>query len=252
MTDALFRLQVWRLYRTYVNRCLRNAVRILSAHRVIDADGQLTEEDKKDLDRGCLSLETLALALQHLKQHYTPVALDAYVSALQLGQAPPTNAVILTFDDGFRDVYENALPLLQKHSIPFTVFLTTDFVGHKADMMTVEQVKAMAGNALVGWGAHGVTHRLLTSLPSAEAEEEIAQSLDKVAEWTGRPVSLFCYPDGAYTPAIQNMLAQRGVMGACTTGRQLNSGSIDRLALQRIPFEEEPLPRFALRVAGRT
>jgi hypothetical protein len=88
-------------------------------------------------------------------------------------------------------------------------------------------------------------------MAKAEAEEEIVRSKAETEALVGSAVTLFCYPDGKFDAGIQALLRKHGFVGACTTGRTFNAGAVDPLALKRIPFESEPLHRFAFRVAGR-
>lgn len=251
LSALLFRLGAAGHLRDSVNRRLGNPLRILSGHRVIDAAGALSERDRADLARGCLSLAELKERLVYLKRQYRLAALGDCVAAG--GASAVRGAVVLTFDDGFRDLYTHAHPLLLAERVPVTIFLTTGLVGTGAPMLNADEIREMAraGRDLVSWGAHGVTHRALTEMTLAEAEEEIVRSRREVEAMTQQPVTLFCYPDGKYNAAIQDLLRKHGFIGACATGRTLNAGALDLLALKRIPFESEPLHRFAFRVAGR-
>jgi len=236
-------------YRTLFNLTHRNVVRILSAHRVIDESGRLSEGDRLDLERGCLSKSEFESRIAYLFRHYRFIGLDEYVGWLDEGRAPPKNVVILTFDDGFRDVCLNAWPLLKTMNIPFTVFLTIDCLD-KPGMMSRQDVCDMSNEPLVSWGAHGVTHRVLTETSSEKAGEEIIESKKDVEGLVGRDVDMFCYPDGKFNDDTVGLLKENGFVAACATGRKLNYGESDAFALQRIPFESEPAARFAFRVAG--
>ena len=119
-------------------------------------------------------------------------------------------------------------------------------------MLSREEIAALAGDPLVSWGAHSVSHRLLTEIGLAEAEREISGSKTALEAMIGRPVRLFCYPDGKTNEEIKRLVAGHGFEAACATGRRLNPGKPDLFALQRIPFVQEPLERFAFRMAGRT
>jgi len=161
--------------------------------------------------------------------------------------------VVLTFDDGFRDVFLNAHPYLLKHGLPFAVFLSTGWIGRDPLMLTPADIRTMAaeGRGLITWGAHGVTHRPLTEVSPADAEQEVLRSNTRPRN-DRRPHPPLLLPDGKYDGQIQALLAKHGFATACATGRTVNRGSAAPFALQRIPFEDEPLARFAFRLAGRT
>ena len=253
LVSALTRLRCELALRAWINARSGSVLRILSLHRVIDPQGPLTASDHADLARGCLSLPTFEAGLEYLLKHYRILPLSDCVRLIREGRDMPANAVVLTFDDGFRDVVHNAFPRMQAKGVPFTVFLTTGWVDARDGIMCREEVRDLAerGGDQITWGAHGVTHRRLTGLTPEDAEQEIVDSRAAIQAMTGRTVSTFCYPDGKHDEITLRILKRHGFDAACATGRRLNYAPFDVLALQRIPFEEEPLPRFAFRVAGR-
>ena len=238
------------MVRIAVNRLRPGAVRILSAHRVVRRRDSMSERDRADLDRGCPSFAEFAAAVHYLKSRYRFVSLGSCVDDLRHGRLPPTGALALTFDDGFADVYAEAFPFLVTENVPFTVFVTTDFVGRDDTMLSETQIREMAHSNLVEWGAHGISHAALTDLAPTAAEKEIAGSKERLESLVGGRVELFCYPDGKVDDRIRALVIRHAFAGACATGRTLNYGAVDPFALKRIPFESEPLARFAFRVAG--
>ena len=246
---AMYHTGAFLLYRAGHNQRHGDSTRILSVHRVIDTQRPLTERDTADLKRGCLSLTEFAAAIEHLRKHYEFVPLQEVAAALAGGAAPPHNGVVLTFDDAFKDVIQSAYPVLKRYEIPFTIFITADYVGQDR-MLTREDILSLARDPLVSWGAHGLTHRWVTNMALAEADAEIKKSKDMLEELTGKQISLFCYPDGKFSEVIAGLLKEHGFVTACSTTRGLNTKDIDLFALKRIPFESEPLARFAMRMAG--
>lgn len=91
----------------------RNAVRILMYHRF--------PNDVEPLREQC----------QHLLRHYQLISLRRLVDTVIEGSPLPTNAVVITVDDGYRDFYLYAYPVFREFGIPSTVFLVTDFVDQK-------------------------------------------------------------------------------------------------------------------------
>lgn len=241
-----------RLVRDGVNARLGSPLRILSGHRVIDESTGLSDDDAIALRQGCLSLSSCRERLDYLRRSYEILSLDHVVKILQGGKGLPPNAIVMTFDDGYCDIYASLYPLMKVRRIPFTVFLTSGWIG-RPGKLTEEQVRKMAGDRDAGitWGAHGVSHKDLSVLSPAEAEAEIVESKRTVEQLVGRAVKCFCYPDGKHNEMTESLLRKHGFAAACATGRRLNAPPIDLFALQRIPFEKEPLWRFALRVAGR-
>ncbi len=78
-----------------------------------------------------ISLQTFESQLRLIKKHFEIISLGEFVCSLKRGISPGSNTVVLTFDDGYQDFYYYAFPLLQKYSLPATLFVTTDFIDGK-------------------------------------------------------------------------------------------------------------------------
>lgn len=100
----------------------------------------------------------------------------------------------LTFDDVFENVYTNAYPILKKLGIPFTLFVSSGFIG-KEGYLTAEQLKEIASDALCTVGAHTVNHPLLRR--AKNSYEEIVRSKAELEGILGKEVKYFAYPYGS-------------------------------------------------------
>lgn len=107
--------------------------------------------------------------------------------------------VILTFDDGYLDNYEQLYPLLQAYQFKATIFVVTSSMDNRVTSMTSQQVKELSDSGLVSIQSHTVNHQVLTTLSPEEQEEELRQSKLAVARMTGREPFVVSYPTGAYT-----------------------------------------------------
>ena len=107
-----------RIARQLRNRFLPTAL-ILAYHRIAEmpSDPQLL----------CISPANFADHLEHLQQHYQIISLTALGQALTAGKMP-NKAVIVTFDDGYADIFWNAKPLLERYDIPATLFVTSGYI----------------------------------------------------------------------------------------------------------------------------
>ena len=154
------------------------------------------------------------------------------------------SGVVLTFDDGFRNVYEYALPVLQTYGFPATVFLVTDYC-EKTNSWPGQTVR-IEGEPLLRWreiqemsragisfGSHTRTHPDLRKLSIEQAEEELASSKKAIADATGLPVDMLAYPYGAYDAAVRN-LARQHFRLACSTHLGFVKQDSDLFALERI------------------
>lgn len=124
---------------------------------------------------------------------FTPITVSAAVDALR-GAPLPEKPVIITFDDGRADQYENAVPLLQKRGFVATFYVFTNAID-RPGYLTREQIVALIaqGHEI---GSHAVYHPYLTKSDDAALKEELERSKATLEEVTGRPVRAFAYPFG--------------------------------------------------------
>ena len=157
---------------------------------------------------------------------------------------PGQQRVFLTFDDGFCDVFEHALPLLREHRFRAIEFIVADLLGKTSQwqerdddtpgpLMDKAQLNQWlaAGNEI---GSHSLSHPFLTKIPAARAREEITASKKKLEDLFGRPVRHFCYPFGDWNEAVRHLVAEAGYETACTTEFGVNPPDADRFTLRRI------------------
>jgi len=139
---------------------------------------------------------------------------------------------IVTFDDGYKDVIDNAYPVLENYHFKATVFLIINKIGKEGYLSWNDIFQLQTA----GWsfGSHTLNHRSLTALDQTEAEKEISES-KKILDWAlKKPVTFFCYPYGKFNQDVVKIVQDAGYLGATTTlfGRQ-NSGA-DIYQLKRI------------------
>jgi len=117
----------------------------------------------------------------------------------------------VTFDDGFQNIVENALPELKQRGIPATVFVVSGVLGATPNwtdysggsdpemaepLLTAEQLRNLPSD-LVEIGSHTVTHSLLPAVSEEQARTELAASRTRLEEITGKKVKLFSFPYGS-------------------------------------------------------
>lgn len=156
----------------------------------------------------------------------------------------PGQRVLLTFDDGFCDVLEHALPVLQRHQMRAMLFLVSGLLGKSNEwqqragdirepIMDEAQVRdwLAAGQQI---GAHTQSHPRLTQLSEAEAREEISASKKALQDRFGLPVEHFCYPYGDCNERVCDLVQAAGFKSACTTHSGLNRPQTPAFELRRI------------------
>ncbi|RMG33682.1 MAG: hypothetical protein D6732_11730 [Methanobacteriota archaeon] len=156
----------------------------------------------------------------------------------------PEKSVIITFDDGYESVFKYAYPVLKEYGFRAVVYVISGFVGQwnswdirpggvKFRHLDESQIKALLS---AGWeiGAHGVTHRALTSLSSKELEREIFLCKTQLSELCGNSIDTIAYPFGLHNPMVHQVVKAAGFQLGCGSIRNLN-GSLSAFQIPRIP-----------------
>ena len=160
----------------------------------------------------------------------------------------PDRVALLTFDDGYQDFADCALPLLQQHQCAATVFAVTGQVGQFNDwqrgphdprrpLLNWPDLAALA-HLGVEIGAHSHRHPYLDLIPLSQAREEILQSKALLEDQLARPITSFAYPYGYSTPAVRRLVAAAGFATACAVVNALNAPPPDPLALARLVMHD--------------
>ena len=153
----------------------------------------------------------------------------------------------ITFDDGLLDAYTIAYPALKTRNIPFTLFVSSAFVGEPG-YLTKGQLLELAADPLCTVGAHGTRHRFLTQVGDKERREEIFESKDALQQLLGKNVDIYAYSNGCYDEEILAMMREAGYKAACAVaGRPLNKQfDLGPYAYPRLSVEEATREMFRL------
>jgi peptidoglycan/xylan/chitin deacetylase (PgdA/CDA1 family) len=166
-----------------------------------------------------LTPEAFEEQLRYLRDAgFYSVTLDQWREAAQSKKPLPGRAVLLTFDDGYRDFAEHAWPLLKRYGFSAIVFLVAGRIGgtNEWDRAFGEEVELMGWEEIltlqkegVEFGAHTVTHEPLTGLSPADAVRELVRSRALLERKLKCPVDAIAYPYGDQDRAVQHLT------GAC-------------------------------------
>lgn len=171
------------------------------------------------------------------------IPLDTAAAALS-GRAPmPRRAVVLTFDDGCRNFRDHALPVLEAHGFPATVYAIAGMIGGRGDWLAAEGHPAPP---LMDWaelrdirargvtiGSHSLNHIRLAGLPADRQREEMARSKAILEDGLGAAVDHVCYPYGAHDATTLEAAAAAGYATGVTCQRGAATPAFDPLALPR-------------------
>jgi peptidoglycan/xylan/chitin deacetylase (PgdA/CDA1 family) len=164
--------------------------------------------------------------------------------------------VAITFDDGYRDNFTEAFPLLLRYRVPATIFVATGLVAtgtyRDQPMLTAAQIREMADHG-VGFGAHTVTHPILSALSREAAAIEVAASKAHIEQMTGRETTAFAYPNGRagdFTVSSVAAVRASGFRSAVTTIHGANAPGQDPFLLRRIGLSDWTAAQLAIRMSG--
>jgi peptidoglycan/xylan/chitin deacetylase (PgdA/CDA1 family) len=144
---------------------------------------------------------------------------DAGYTPIDFKQADNTKSiirpVIITFDDGYKDNYTNAYPLLKEFNFKATIFLISSAIGKK-QCLDISNIKEMRD--LVDFQGHSVTHPHLAEIELDKVDYELRESQKAIENITGKPVFVFAYPYGSYNQNVINIV-KKYYKYALTTNR---------------------------------
>jgi peptidoglycan/xylan/chitin deacetylase (PgdA/CDA1 family) len=209
-----------------------SGLRILFYHRVSD-----------DRDELAVSPAAFAEQMDYLaSEAYRVVDVLSAIDLLESGK-PLARTVALTFDDGFLDLAEHALPILSERGFNATVFVAPAVTDGRASfswyreqpppLLAWEDIVELDRDGTLRFEAHSLTHPNLPALDDDEAREEIAGSKLELENHLGRVVRAFSYPTGLFGEREERMVAEAGyeIGVGCEPG--VNDRSTDRFALRR-------------------
>ena len=127
----------------------------------------------------------------------------------ELDKPLPEKAIIVSFDDGFRSVYENAAPIMQKYGVKGNVYLPTAYVGNNEKFMSWDMVKTLAENGFE-MQAHTHNHVDIRTLNAETLEKEILPSQTLFMEQLSFTPNAICLPFGTYDRRSLRLLKKTG------------------------------------------
>jgi peptidoglycan/xylan/chitin deacetylase (PgdA/CDA1 family) len=170
-----------------------------------------------------VSKERFRAQMAYLLDHgYHPVTMAAVAQALDAGKPLHDKSVVITFDDGYKNNFENALPILQEFGFKAVLFVVTNALGRdnfwhdpasetRIPMLTWEETAKLQE---AGWeiGSHTLNHPRLSKLSPDEVKKELVESRDEIERRLGRRPVTFANPYGnaADDPAVQAAIKDAG------------------------------------------
>ncbi|MEA4901630.1 polysaccharide deacetylase family protein [Desulfitobacterium sp.] len=165
------------------------------------------------------------------RQNYHSLSLEEFYQALANGTPVPEKPILLTFDDGYSDNYNDAWPILRQYGFRATFFITTNSVG--PGMMNWDQLNDLArqGNSI---GSHTVNHLDLATLSDKQQKSELTNSKQELEKNLGISEIALCFPSGRYNKTTLDLMPELGYkLGFTTQPGKVHLGD-DLLTLKRV------------------
>ena len=230
---------------------LSPGVRILMYHRVDQLPGY---------DQLTVTPQVFSRQMTWLARRRRVVSLSQALDELERGDVR-RGTVVITFDDGYLDNLQHALPVLTEHGLPATVFVTTGFAngqgshprypGSQGLHMDWQQLKQWQAAGPYELGAHSVTHPYLSRTSNEQCEREIADCLRDFDREQVSHNQCFCYPSGDVTAREAGLVEGSGYRAAVTVAPGVNHAGTNRFLLYRTEITDRDTGLgFILKLAG--
>jgi len=151
----------------------------------------------------------------------------------------PSNPILLTFDDGYRDFYTDAYPILKKYNVKATEYVIAGFLDKPNHLLTT-QLQEIARDGLIEIAAHTVHHVWLKGQTLKTVSDEVFQSREILEQIIHKPVVSFAYPFGAFDDQAIQVVKDAGFSSATSTLPGIDQDNVNRMFM------------FRLRPGGRT
>lgn len=203
---------------------------------------------------------------QHMKylheNGYVSVGLSEAVQFIEGHGDPAMRPVAITFDDGYRDFYSDAFPILDQFGLKATMYVPTAYIGDEPrpfqgmDCMTWGEIRELR-QCGIEFGSHTVSHPQLRSVPAEQVRKEVQVSKDRIEQELSCGITSFAYPyafpemDRSFTQSLRGMLEEAGYENGVSTIIGTAGAASDRLFLKRLPVNScDDLRLFQAKLDG--
>lgn len=200
-------------------------VMVLNYHKVVDEHMSLS-----------VPLADFEQHMKWLQEYgYTSITPEELYNFIVNGSELPEKPVLITFDDGYKDNYTNAYPIMKKYGFKGTIFVVTGFLGVYDNYLTWEQAGELAENGF-SIESHTHNHKSMTEASDDDISKELAKSRDTLKEKLGVEADFIAYPTGTYNLHIAELVKEAGYKGAFTIKYDNASRDSNVYAIERVPI----------------
>jgi len=184
----------------------------------------------------CVSAATFTEQMDYLQSNgYTAIPISLLVKSIREGADLPERPIVISFDDGNGDIYDNAFPIMSKYGFTGTLYLVVNYLDHDT-FLTSDQVVDMFN---AGWeiGSHSMSHPDLAGMQNA-TDYEVDHSKEVLVSDIGAPVNTFAYPYGE-TDADITAAVKKEYSAAVGLGDSYTHSMADIYFLERIEITSD-------------
>jgi peptidoglycan/xylan/chitin deacetylase (PgdA/CDA1 family) len=229
----------------------KNYVPVLMYHRIADVPG----------DRNSLSPAKFREQMEYLTANgFTTVTMQMVYEFYAHGKTLPKKPILLTFDDGYVDNFNIALPILKEKNMTAVVFPIANWIGkeNKWENFNKKLTTTMDWEQLKAWQAsgmevasHTVNHPFLDQCTTENLAIELTESKSILEKNLYDSVDFLCYPYGSFNAETKVAALKAGYKAAFAIFDHVPLWQIDLFALPRIPIPaRQSLPEFKLKVSS--
>jgi len=211
--------------------------------------------DASPKNRLAVSVKAFQRQMRFLKhRHYNVLTLEALADLMKKGKKMPPRTLAITFDDGYKDNYKYAFPILKKYNLPATMFVIINEVGRKQnDRLSWDEIKAMQSSGIITFGSHALGPDPLTKIASEQdLKKQIFNSKKVLEQKLGKEVNVFSYPEGRFNDEIRRLVIEAGykLAVAASPGKKFPADDIFALKRLRISSTSDNLFVFWIETTG--
>lgn len=200
-----------------------------------------------------VSPESFQRQMRFLKDnHYNVISLEALADLIKQKKKIPPRTLAITFDDGFKDNYIYAFPVLKKYNLPAAVFLIVNEI-ERPYRLNWDEIREMQDSGLITFGSHCLGPEPLVNIKAGEnLKKEIFDSKKILEERLAKEVNAFSYPEGRFNNQIRQLVIGAGYKLAVATspGKKFSHNDIFALKRVRISPSADNLVVFWVKSSG--
>lgn len=186
------------------------------------------------------------------KAGYESISLDDLYLFLKERNLLPRRPFVITFDDGYKDNYMKAFPILKKYNFKATIFLVTDFMSKtnlwnkdrgvlQRPLLSWDEVYEMDKYG-ISFGAHTCTHSKLPEIEPDKGKEELVRCKKEIENRLGKPCHFMAYPYGLFNENVKRQVMDADFLAGCSVRIGFTCIGDDPFVLKRIPVLQVDSP----------